>query len=204
MLYIINVQTKHSMSHLKQNLTSLFIEVVKEDLNLKNAKKSSLIKQWLNKDSVPQSVSIRIGNWLESFFVRVLGDKNRLHLLKKKGRNMIITVDGENHQIDLLGQMEDGVLIAIEVKANLDLDRGKIRDTLFREKQVKRGLEEQFNVDVDGGIFCPFYYGTVKKDSKFGVVFGMQWFIDTFELDFTVEDFQQIGRSEELHKLLGL
>jgi hypothetical protein len=117
---------------------------------------------------------------------------------------MIITVDGEDHQIDLLGQMEDGVLITREIKCNPDLDRGKTRDTLRREEQIERGLEEQFDVSVDGGIFCPFYYGTFKKDGKFGMIFGMQWFIDTFELDFTVEDFQKIGKSEELHKLLGL
>ena len=186
------------------DLTALFIQVVQEDLNSKDPKKSSLIKEWLGKNSVPQSISIRIGNWMETFLVKCLGDKNKLDLLKKKGRNMIITVDGEDHQIDLLGQMEDGVLITREVKCNLDLDRGKTRDTLRREEQIERGLEEQFDVSVDGGIFCPFYYGTVKADGKFGMVFGMQWFIDTFQLDFTVEDFQKIGKSEELHKLLGL
>ena len=186
------------------NVTSLFIEVVQEDMNSKSAKKSSLIKEWLTKDDVPQSISIRCGNWMETFLVKCLGDKNNLDLLKKKGRNMIITVDGEDHQIDLLGQMEDGVLITREIKCNLDLDRGKTRDTLRREEQIERGLEEQFDVSVDGGIFCPFYYGSIRKDSKFGMVFGMQWFIDTFELDFTVEDFQNIGKSKELHKLLGL
>tara|TARA_R100000278_G_C5442378_1_gene154170 strand:- start:162 stop:725 length:564 start_codon:yes stop_codon:yes gene_type:complete len=186
------------------DITSLFIEVVQEDMNSKSAKKSSLIKEWLTKDAVPQSILIRCGNWMETFLVKCLGDKNKLDLLKKKGRNMIITVDGEDHQIDLLGQMEDGVLITREIKCNLDLDRGKTRDTLRREEQIERGLEEQFDVSVDGGIFCPFYYGTIKKDGKFGMIFGMQWFIDTFELDFTVEDFQKIGKSEKLHKLLGL
>ena len=105
------------------NVTSLFIEVVQEDMNSKSAKKSSLIKEWLTKDDVPQSISIRCGNWMETFLVKCLGDKNKLDLLKKKGRNMIITVDGEDHQIDLLGQMEDGVLITREIKCNLDLDR---------------------------------------------------------------------------------
>ena len=131
------------------DLTSLFIEVVQEDMS-KPVKKSSLIKEWLTKDTVPQYISIRVGNWMETFLVKVLGDKNKLDLLRKKGRNMIITVDGEDHQIDLLGQMEEGVLITREIKCNLDLDRGKTRDTLRREEQIERGLEEQFDVSVDG------------------------------------------------------
>ena len=186
------------------NITDTFTQILLEEMNGKTAKKSSLIQEWLGTTHVSQSVSIRVGNYLETFFCKVMGDYNKLDMLPRKGRNNIITVDGEDHQVDLLGQIEDDVLITREMKCNLDLDRGKTRDTLRREEQIERGLEEQFDVSVDGGIFCPFYYGAIRKDSKFGMVFGMRWFINTFELDFTVEDFQNIGKSEELHKLLGL
>ena len=184
------------------NITNTFIKILQEEMNNKTVKKSSLIQEWLGKSSVSQSVSIRVGNYLETFFCKVMGDKNKLNILSLKGRNSIITVDGEDHQVDLLGQIEDNVLITREMKCNLDLDRGKTRDTLRREEQIERGLEEQFDVSVDGGIFCPFYYGIVKKDSRFNMVFGLQWFIDTFECDFTVEDFQQMGRDPLVHKIL--
>ena len=184
------------------NITETFAEILHEEMNNKTAKKSSLIQEWLGTSSVSQSVSIRVGNYLETFFCKVMGDKNKLNMLPLKGRNNIITVDGEEHQVDILGQVEDGVLITREMKCNLDLDHGKTRDTLRREEQIERGLEEQFNVSVDGGIFCPFYYGTVKKDGRFGMVFGLQWFIDTFECDFTIEDFQRMGKDALVHKML--
>ena len=134
------------------NITDIFTQILLEDTNKKVAKKSSLIQDWLGTTQVSQSVSIRVGNYLETFFCKVMGDKNKLDFLPLKGRNNIITVDGEDHQVDLLGQVEDGVLITREMKCNLDLDRGKTRDTIRREEQIERGLEEQFDVSVDGGI----------------------------------------------------
>jgi len=186
------------------NITETFTQIILEKNTYKTSKKSSLIQDWLGTANVPQSVSIRVGNYLETFFCRVILDKNKLDILTLKGHNNVINVDGEDHQVDLLAQIEDKVLITREIKCNLDLDRGKTRDTLRREEQIERGLQEQFDCDVDGGIFCPFFYGTVKKDGKFGIVFGLQWFIDTFEVDFTIEDFQEMGKSKEIHKLLGL
>ena len=184
------------------NITEIFTQILQEEMNSKTAKKSSLIQDWLGTTNVSQSVSIRVGNYLETFFCRAMGEKNKLNMLPLKGRNNIITVDGEDHQVDLLGQVEDDVLITREMKCNLDLDRGKTRDTLRREEQIERGLEEQFDVSVDGGIFCPFYYGSIRKDSKFGMIFGLQWFIDTFECDFTIEDFQRMGKDALVHKML--
>lgn len=184
------------------NITETFTQIILEKNTYKTSKKSSLIQDWLGTANVPQSVSIRVGNYLETFFCRMILDKNKLDILTLKGHNNFINVDGEDHQVDLLAQIEDKVLITREIKCNLDLDRGKTRDTLRREEQIERGLEEQFDVSVDGGIFCPFYYGIVKKDSRFNMVFGLQWFIDTFECDFTVEDFQQMGRDPLVHKIL--
>jgi len=183
-------------------ITDTFTQILLEESNNKVAKKSSLIQEWLGTTHVPQSVSIRVGNYLETFFCKVMGDYNKLDMLPLKGRNNIITVDGEDHQVDLLGQVEEDVLITREMKCNLDLDRGKTRDTIRREEQIERGLEDQFNVSVDGGIFCPFYYGTFKRDGKFGMIFGLQWFIDTFNCNFTVEEFQQMGKDPLVHKML--
>ena len=183
------------------NITDIFVSILKEEMNSKTPKKSSLIQEWLGTKSVPQSVSIRVGNYLETFFTQMMGDYNCLDKLNLVGRNYIITVDNEDHQVDILGNV-DGVLVTREMKCNLDLDRGKTRDTLHREEQIERGLEEQFGVNVDGGVFCPFFYGDIKKDGKFGMVFGLQWFIDTFKCDFTVEDFIRMGKSEEVHSLL--
>ena len=184
------------------SITDTFTQILQEEMNGKTAKKSSLIQEWLGTTHVPQSVSIRVGNYLETFFCKVMGDYNKLDMLTQKGRNSIITVDGEDHQVDLLGQVDRNVLITREIKCNLDLDRGKTRDTLRREVQIERGLEEQFDVSVDGGIFCPFYYGEVKKDGRFGMIFGLQWFINTFKCDFTIEEFEQMGKDPLVHKML--
>ena len=119
------------------NITDTFTQILLEEMNGKTAKKSSLIQEWLGTTHVSQSVSIRVGNYLETFFCKVMGDYNKLDMLPRKGRNNIITVDGEDHQVDLLGQIEDDVLITREMKCNLDLDRGKTRDTLRREGRLK-------------------------------------------------------------------
>ena len=183
------------------NITETFVSILEQEMNGKPPKKTSLIREWLGTDEVPQSVSIRMGNYLEIFFTTIMGVYNSLGMLNLNGRQYTITVDNEVHQVDLLS-LVNGVLVTRELKCNLDLDRGKTRDTLRREEEIERGLKEQFKLKVDGGIFCPFFYGKVKKDGKFGSVYGLQWFIETFECDFTVEDFIQMGRSKEVHSTL--
>ena len=118
------------------NITDIFVSILKEEMNSKTPKKSSLIQEWLGTKSVPQSVSIRVGNYLETFFTQMMGDYNCLDKLNLVGRNYIITVDNEDHQVDILGNV-DGVLVTREMKCNLDLDRGKTRDTLHREEQMR-------------------------------------------------------------------
>lgn len=183
------------------SISEVFINVLKKEINTKKPKESSLIKEWLCKD-VSQSTCIRIGNYFESFFAEMMGKFNWLPLLTPSGKTYTITVDGEIHQVDLMGCVEEGIIITREVKCNLDLDRGKTRDTVRKEEQIQRGIKDQFGLNVDGGVFCPFFYGYSKKHSKFGEVYGLQWFIDTFNCSFTVEDFKQMGKNKEVQELL--
>ena len=79
------------------NITETFTQILQEEMNGKTAKKSSLIQDWLGTTHVPQSVSIRVGNYLETFFCKVMGDYNKLDMLILKGRNSIITAVSYTH-----------------------------------------------------------------------------------------------------------
>lgn len=174
----------------------------------KPPKQSSLIKPWLGKTSIPQSVSIKVGNILEDFFAYSMGTQNKLSLTDyKTGRNYMITYDGEDHQIDMLAMPSDWEkfkkYLHREMKLNTDLDRGKKRDTLAREEAICAWMQSQ-GWEYDSGIFCPFFYNKGKKVAGLGWVDGIDWYIETFEPSWTKEDFIAMGKSPEIHSVLCL
>ena len=158
-------------------------------------KKSSLIKEWLGKD-VSQSLSIRMGLYLEKFFNELIGDNNLLPLFPQG----MMEYNGELHQIDILCRVNDTIYTR-EIKCNLDLDRGKKRDVVRREELISQGLMSLFEEDVDSCLFNPFIDDTIEV-SGLGKVEGLRDFISNLQLPLTVEEFKQIGLSDELHSVL--
>ena len=168
----------------------------------KPAKKSSLIKQWLGID-ISQSLSIRIGNYLEEFFVQLVDDISILPDLQLRDGQRVIERDGEYHQVDLLVRIDDTIYHR-EIKCNLDLDRGKKRDVIYREECIVAALQEKYldsDIDIDSGVFCPFL-DTSREVSGLGKVEGLAEFIDTFNVDLTVDEFKELGRNEQIHRTL--
>ena len=166
----------------------------------KPAKKSSLIKQWLGID-ISQSLSIRIGNYLEEFFVQLVDDISILSDLELRDGQRVIQRDGEYHQVDLLVRINDTIYHR-EIKCNLDLDRGKKRDVIYREECIVAALQSKYSgCDIDSAVFCPFL-NTPREVSGLGKVEGLAEFIDTFNVDLTVDEFKELGRNEQIHRTL--
>ena len=166
----------------------------------KPAKKSSLIKQWLGID-ISQSLSIRIGNYLEEFFVQLVDDISILSDLQLRDSQRVIERDGEYHQVDLLLRIDDTIYHR-EIKCNLDLDRGKKRDVIYREECIVAALQWKYpGYTIDSAVFCPFL-DTSREVSGLGKVEGLAEFIDTFNVDLTVDEFKELGRNEQIHRTL--
>lgn len=174
----------------------------------KEARQSSLIAPWLGIERTPTGFSQRFGNYIEDLFALDMGDQNKLSLTDfKKGRNFMIKHNGSEHQIDMLAIPSDWEewkkYVHREIKSNTDLDRGKKRDTLKREEAIKEWMESK-GWEYDSGIFCPFFYDKGKFVSGLGWVDGLQWYIDIFKPNWTVQDFIDLGRDPEVHRALGL
>jgi hypothetical protein len=174
----------------------------------KEARQSSLIAPWLGIERTPTGFSQRFGNYIEDLFALDMGDQNKLSLTDfKKGRNFMIKHNGSEHQIDMLAIPSDWEewkkYLHREIKTNTDLDRGKKRDTLMREEAIKEWMESK-GWEYDSGIFCPFFYDKGKFVSGLGWVDGLQWYIDIFKPNWTVQDFIDLGRDPEVHRALGL
>jgi hypothetical protein len=180
----------------------------------KKARQSSLIAPWLGIERTPPGLSQRIGNYLEDMFALDMGEQNKLHMTDfKKGRNFMITHKGKNHQIDMLAIPSDWEVfkkryLHREVKASVDVDNGKKRDIGFREEEIRAWMESK-GWEYDSGVFCPFFYGKGKKvgdrvNGGLGWVDGLEWYIEVFKPDWTVQDFKDLGRSPEVHRALGL
>ena len=184
------------------NLETTFAQILTAK-PVSKPKQSSLIKEWLGTADVPQYLSIRIGNYLEELFNTVLGNLSILSELSLKGKQRIITFNGEDHQVDILACI-DNVIYHRELKANTDLDRGKKRDVLRREQSIFAALTQKYpDCIIDSCVFCPFY-DTSRQISGLGKVEGLADFINTFNLDISVEQFKAVGKSEQIHKLLLL
>lgn len=184
------------------NLETTFAQII-ESKPYKKAKSSSLIQPWLGVTELSQSLSIKIGNYLEELFNCLLGDLNIISQLPQKGKQYICTYEGEDHQVDLLARVNN-VIYHRELKCNTDLDRGKKRDVRRREESIFNALHELYpKWTISSCVFCPFL-DTSQEISGLGRVEGLADFIDTFSLNFTVEDFKALGKSEQIHKLLLL
>ena len=165
----------------------------------KEPRLSSPIKQWLGRD-IPQSLSIRIGNYIEDFFQELTCGYGILTDLELRNGQYQIDYQGSWHQIDLL-LAKDEVIYHREIKCNLDLDRGKKRDVNRREQLIVDALVCKYEAPIDSAVFCPFLDSS-REISGLGRVEGLQNFIDNFDVNLTVEEFKAIGRDEQIHRAL--
>ena len=90
-----------------------------------------------------------------------------------------IVVDGSEHQVDHLFQTEDGQIYHLEMKTNLELDRGKKRDVRHREEVITRGLVELIGQPVKSCVFCPLMEDS-RSVSGLGDVMGLREFVALF------------------------
>lgn len=174
----------------------------------KEARKSSLIAPWLGIERTPAGLSQRVGNYLEDLFALDMGEQNKLMMTDyKKNKNFMINHNGSEHQIDMLAIPSDWEewkrYVHREIKTNTDLDRGKKQNTVDREKCIKEWMQSK-GWEYDSGIFCPFFYNKGKKVNKLGWVDGLEWYIELFKPNWTVQDFKDLGRDPEVHRALGL
>jgi len=176
-------------------LTERFIAIATKTKS--TAKKSSLIHQWLG-FPCSQSVSIRIGNYIEEFINQSIKERNIKCVLDN---NQTITIDNHIHQIDHLIQTDDGEIWHLEAKSNLDLDRGKKRDVVNRDLIITEALSSLIGVNVTSCIFCPFIDDS-KQSPSLGYIMGMKEFISKFKPDFTLSEFKLLGSNPAIHSVL--
>jgi hypothetical protein len=162
------------------------------------AKQSSLIHQWLG-FPCSQSASIRLGNYIEEFINQSVGDRNIKSAILDDGET--ITADGQVHQVDHLIQSENGDIYHLEAKCNLDLDRGKKRDVVTRDAIITKELTKVIGTDVKCAVFCPLMEES-KTTTDLGYIMGMREFVSLFRPDFTLTEFNQLGKSPAIHSVL--
>jgi hypothetical protein len=177
------------------NLNILLTSVIEECRKSEGKPKlSSRIKQWLGRD-IPQSLSIRIGNYIEAFFAELTKTYSILDELEVRNGQRGIVYDNQFHQVDLLLRINN-VIYHREIKCNLDLDRGKKRDVIYRETCIVSALEQKYQLPVDSCVFSPFI------DTSQDVSEGLTEFIDNFNVAMTLDEFKQLGRNEQIHRAL--
>ena len=123
-----------------------------------------------------------------------------LNELQLHNGQYVIAHKEELHQVDLL-LAKDEVIYHREIKCNLDLDRGKKRDVLYREDCIVEALIAKYEAPIDSAVFCPFL-DTSREVSGLGKVEGLTEFIDNFDVDLTVEEFKELGKDEQIHRAL--
>ena len=182
------------------NLNILLTSVIEECRKSEGKPRlSSRIKQWLGRD-IPQSLSIRIGNYIEAFFTELTETYSILDELNVRNGQRGIVYENQFHQVDLLLRI-DNVIYHREIKCNLDLDRGKKRDVIYREACIVSALQAIYQLPVDSCVFSPFI--TTSQDiSGLGKVEGLTEFINNFNVDMTVVEFNELGRNEQIHRAL--
>lgn len=198
------------MSTNYENLEDTLCNLVIEQ-QVKTARKSSKIKEWLGRE-ISQSGVIKLGNILENLFNSYLihNKKSMLHTLQKCASGHCITdKEGNTHQVDIYALLDDGTYVTLEMKCNLDLDRGKKRDVMNRERAIFNTLSDALgDVDIISGIFNPFFYEEQPKrlnwEGENVYLYGLPWLIENLELPFSVEDFQELGKSTNLKECLDL
>ena len=180
----------------------LLLDVIKDaQANSGPVNLTSDIKRWLGRDCT-QSVSVKLGNYLEDYFNLLLGSKNILHELDiYHGKPSIQSENGEWHQIDILARV-NGRLFHREMKCNLSLGRGPSRDIRGREEAIVEALMAKYDTDeIDSRIFCPFQERSFYR-AQLGTIEGLNEFICTFMVPITWVEFRKMGESQELHDLL--
>ena len=182
------------------NNEELFVSIIDKCRENETAPKlSSKIKQWLGRD-ISQSLCIRIGNYLEPLFRQVTSTEDDLKQLDEFDNYRGIWSDNEFHQIDFI-KITPSCVFQREIKTNLDLDRGKKRDTLKREVQIVKALQAKFMRPVNSCIFSPFLDKS-RKTSGLGIVEGLPEFLALFDATITVEEFKALGRSPQVYNAL--
>ena len=160
------------------------------------AKKSSLIHEWLG-FKCSQSTSIRIGNYVEEL-INKLTPGNIKCVLED---NNTIVYNNQVHQIDHLIQDDDGNIWHLEAKSNIDLDRGKKRDVVMREQLITEALTKLIGQPVKSCVLCPFLEDS-KDTTDLGYIMGMKEFISKFRPEFTLSEFNQLGKNPAIHSVL--
>ena len=186
---------------MNEKYIDLYVSIL--SLSLDNEKRnSSLINSFYDISSnSSQSLSIKTGNVIEKFFNQVIEESTVVtQLLKEldfKKNNYYI---GE-HQIDLLFML-DNIIYHREIKTNLELDNGKKRDIINREKEIITLLSNKYpSYTVNSGILNPLL-ASDHKEAKLGTINSVSWICNIIQAPFTPEEFLLLGKHIKIQTLL--
>ena len=177
----------------------LLLKIINEGLeDSAEPRLTSPIKQWLGRDC-SQSICVRMGNFIEEYFNQLLPHNLREDLTLHNAQ-WCVYWDDDWHQVDLLCRAH-GIIYHRELKCNLTLGHGPKRDIRRREQAIVAALEDKYKLQVNSAVFCPFLPRS-RFVAQLGMIEGLQEFIDTFDIDLTVDQFQQLGSDREVQYAL--
>ena len=182
-LYIINVETKHSMSYLEENLLPLILDI-------KTPKTDSyiMIGAGMGNKTSQSSVLIQMGYKLEDFWNKVISDC-ATNLIEENNK---IKVGSKNRQLDHLFETNNYILY-LESKCNLNFDTEKKPASNDKVNAVCAAVSRKYNSGVSAGYFVPCIRNIpadVLKKYPNVSIYGVEWLMNTLDCDlFTVDEF---------------
>ena len=182
-LYIINVETKHCMSYLEENLLPLILDI-------KTPKTDSyiMINSGLGDCTSQSSVLIQVGNKLEIFWNKVISACSN-NLIEENNK---IKVGNKNRQLDHLFETNNYILY-LESKCNLNFDTEKKPASNDKVDAVCAAVSQKYNSEVSAGYFVPCIRNIpadVLKKYPNVSIYGVEWLLNTLDCDlFTVDEF---------------
>ena len=182
-LYIINVETRHCMSYLEENLLPLILDI-------KTPKTDSyiMINAGLGDCTSQSSVLIQVGNKLEIFWNKVISACSN-NLIEENNK---IKVSNKNRQLDHLFEI-DNYILYLESKCNLNFDTEKKPASNDKVNAVCAAVSQKYNSEVSAGYFVPcrrnISADVLKKYPNINI-YGVEWLMNTLDCDlFTVDEF---------------
>ena len=182
-LYIINVETRHCMSYLEENLLPLIL-----DIKTPKTDSDIMISCGLGECKSQSSILIQMGYKYEIFWNKVISACSN-NLIEENNK---IKVSNKNRQLDHLFEI-DNYILYLESKCNLNFDTEKKPASNDKVNAVCAAVSQKYNSEVSAGYFVPcrrnISADVLKKYPNINI-YGVEWLMNTLDCDlFTVDEF---------------